>query len=137
MTPPASPGLQNNLKRRHLAMIAIAGVIGAGLFVGSGAVIQQAGPAAILSYACAGAIVVQAFGGNPEANLGSGGDRAVSKHLVQRAPADADVCRAVVDQPGRGHLGDHRPIRCVDRDEVEADRRGCAVQGSSPQRQET
>lgn len=58
MTPPASPGLQSNLKRRHLAMIAIAGVIGAGLFVGSGAVIQQAGPAAILSYACAGAIVV-------------------------------------------------------------------------------
>jgi GABA permease len=55
-TPPS--GLQNNLKRRHLSMIAIAGVIGAGLFVGSGSVIQQAGPSAILAYACAGLVVV-------------------------------------------------------------------------------
>lgn len=51
-------GLQSNLKPRHLTMIAIAGVIGAGLFVGSGAVIQQAGPAAVLSYALAGLVVV-------------------------------------------------------------------------------
>ena len=53
-----SSGLQSNLKRRHLAMLSIAGVIGAGLFVGSGAVIRQAGPAAILSYASAGLVVV-------------------------------------------------------------------------------
>ncbi|MEN2741462.1 amino acid permease [Microbacterium sp. X-17] len=39
-------------------MIAIAGVIGAGLFVGSGAVIEQAGPAAVLAYACAGLVVI-------------------------------------------------------------------------------
>lgn len=57
-TAATTPGLQDNLKRRHLSMIAIAGVIGAGLFVGSGAVIQQAGPAAVLSYACAGLVVV-------------------------------------------------------------------------------
>jgi GABA permease len=54
----ATPGLANNLKRRHLSMIAIAGVIGAGLFVGSGSVIQQAGPGAVLSYAAAGLIVI-------------------------------------------------------------------------------
>ncbi len=47
-----------DLKKRHLSMIAIAGVIGAGLFVGSGSVIQQAGPAAVFSYALAGLVVI-------------------------------------------------------------------------------
>ncbi|MFL0497867.1 amino acid permease [Priestia megaterium] len=50
--------LQKGLKRRHMTMIAIAGVIGAGLFVGSGAVIHTAGPGSILSYALAGVLVV-------------------------------------------------------------------------------
>ena len=40
---PADQQLSKSLKPRHLSMIAIAGVIGAGLFVGSGAAIQQAG----------------------------------------------------------------------------------------------
>jgi GABA permease len=51
-------GLQAGLKRRHVTMIAIGGVIGAGLFVGSGAVINQTGPAAVLSYLAAGILVV-------------------------------------------------------------------------------
>lgn len=42
--------LQRGLKKRHMTMIAIAGVIGAGLFMGSGSVINLAGPGAILSY---------------------------------------------------------------------------------------
>jgi GABA permease len=41
-----------------MTMIAIGGAIGAGLFVGSGAVIQTAGPAAIISYCLAGALVL-------------------------------------------------------------------------------
>ncbi|MET4433290.1 GABA permease [Mycolicibacterium sp. 624] len=41
-----------------MTMIAIGGAIGAGLFVGSGAVIQTAGPAAIVSYCLAGALVL-------------------------------------------------------------------------------
>src|ERR1041385_5619407 len=44
-----SGGLQTGLKRRHVTMIALGGVIGAGLFVGSGAVVNQTGPAAGLS----------------------------------------------------------------------------------------
>lgn len=36
--------LQRGLKKRHMTMIAIAGVIGAGLFMGSGSVINLAGP---------------------------------------------------------------------------------------------
>jgi len=51
-------GLQAGLKRRHVTMIALGGVIGAGLFVGSGAVITQTGPAAVLSYLAAGVLVV-------------------------------------------------------------------------------
>jgi GABA permease len=50
--------LQKGLKQRHLTMIAIGGVIGAGLFVGSGVVISQAGPAAYLSYLITGVLIV-------------------------------------------------------------------------------
>src|SRR3954465_14258232 len=51
-------GLQRSLKRRHMTMISLGGVIGAGLFVGSGAVINQTGPAAVLSYLGAGGRVI-------------------------------------------------------------------------------
>ncbi|EFE69502.1 predicted protein [Streptomyces viridosporus ATCC 14672] len=44
-------GLQAGLKNRHLSMIAIGGVIGAGLFVGSSSGIAAAGPGILLSYA--------------------------------------------------------------------------------------
>jgi GABA permease len=50
--------LQASLQPRHLTMIALGGVIGAGLFVGSGAVISVTGPAAIVSYVLAGALIV-------------------------------------------------------------------------------
>jgi GABA permease len=56
--PPGSPHLRAGLKQRHLTMIAIGGVIGAGLFVGSGVVINETGPAAFLSYALAGVLIV-------------------------------------------------------------------------------
>ncbi|MFG2426567.1 amino acid permease [Streptomyces sp. NPDC048590] len=56
--PDSQDGLQAGLKNRHLSMIAIGGVIGAGLFVGSGAGIAAAGPAILLSYALVGAMVV-------------------------------------------------------------------------------
>jgi GABA permease len=50
--------LQGGLHQRHLTMIALGGVIGAGLFVGSGAVINQTGPAAVLSYILTGILIV-------------------------------------------------------------------------------
>ncbi|MGW0816500.1 amino acid permease [Streptomyces viridiviolaceus] len=53
-----SDGLRAGLKNRHLSMIAIGGVIGAGLFIGSGAGIAAAGPGILLSYALVGAMVV-------------------------------------------------------------------------------
>lgn len=55
---PAAPGLQQGLKQRHLTMIAMGGVIGAGLFVGSAAVILQAGPAAFVSYLVTGVLII-------------------------------------------------------------------------------
>ncbi|MFI9598317.1 amino acid permease [Streptomyces sp. NPDC004069] len=51
-------GLQAGLKNRHLSMIAIGGVIGAGLFVGSSSAIATAGPGILLSYALVGTLVV-------------------------------------------------------------------------------
>ncbi|MCM2428395.1 amino acid permease [Streptomyces sp. RKAG337] len=57
-TPQQSSGLQAGLKNRHLSMIAIGGVIGAGLFVGSGSGIAAAGPGILLSYALVGTMVV-------------------------------------------------------------------------------
>lgn len=50
--------LGGGLQRRHLDLIALGGVIGAGLFVGSGVVITQAGPAAVLSFLAAGIITI-------------------------------------------------------------------------------
>ncbi|EFL26117.1 gamma-aminobutyrate permease [Streptomyces himastatinicus ATCC 53653] len=57
--PATSPdGLKAGLKNRHLSMIAIGGVIGAGLFVGSSAGIAKAGPGILVSYALVGLMVV-------------------------------------------------------------------------------
>ncbi len=56
MTEPAQ--LQKGLKQRHLTMIAIGGVIGAGLFVGSGVVMNETGPAAFLSYLVTGVLII-------------------------------------------------------------------------------
>ncbi len=49
--------LSRTLLPRHITMITLGGVIGAGLFVGSSAAIAAAGPAALVSYAIAGTIV--------------------------------------------------------------------------------
>ncbi|MFG2113404.1 amino acid permease [Streptomyces sp. NPDC048718] len=50
--------LSHGLKQRHLSMIALGGVIGAGLFVGSGQGIAKAGPSIVLAYALSGALVM-------------------------------------------------------------------------------
>ncbi|MER7563379.1 amino acid permease [Streptomyces sp. NPDC097941] len=50
--------LSHGLKQRHLSMIALGGVIGAGLFVGSGAGIAAAGPSIVLAYTLSGLLVM-------------------------------------------------------------------------------
>ena len=55
---PNASELDQGLKPRHITMLSIAGVIGAGLFVGSGHAIAEAGPAVLLAYAAAGTLVV-------------------------------------------------------------------------------
>jgi len=50
--------LSRSLKPRHVAMIAIGGIIGAGLFVGSSTSIATVGPAVVVSYALAGLMVL-------------------------------------------------------------------------------
>lgn len=54
----AAPELRQSLRQRHMTLIAIGGVIGAGLFVGSGVVIHETGPAAIVSFFLAGILSV-------------------------------------------------------------------------------
>lgn len=50
--------LSRSLRPRHVAMITIGGIIGAGLFVGSSVAISAAGPAIIVSYALTGLLVL-------------------------------------------------------------------------------
>ncbi|MEV5172227.1 amino acid permease [Streptomyces flaveolus] len=60
-TPPqqrADASLSHGLKQRHLSMIALGGVIGAGLFVGSGAGIAAAGPSIVIAYTLSGVLVM-------------------------------------------------------------------------------
>ncbi len=50
--------LARSLRSRHVSMIAIGGIIGAGLFVGSSTSIATVGPAVVISYALAGLLVL-------------------------------------------------------------------------------
>jgi GABA permease len=50
--------LRRGLSQRQLNMIALGGVIGAGLFVGSGVIIGETGPGAFITYAICGLLVV-------------------------------------------------------------------------------
>ena len=50
--------LAQGFKPRHVTMLSIAGIIGAGLFVGSGHAIAAAGPAVMLAYLFSGLLVV-------------------------------------------------------------------------------
>ncbi len=52
------PDISRSLKARHVEMIAIGGIIGAGLFVGSSASIHNVGPAVVLSYLLAGVVIL-------------------------------------------------------------------------------
>ncbi|MFD5404058.1 amino acid permease [Streptomyces griseorubiginosus] len=54
----SAASLSHGLKQRHLSMIALGGVIGAGLFVGSGAGIAAAGPSIVLAYTLSGLLVM-------------------------------------------------------------------------------
>lgn len=56
--PEGGHGLRRVLASRHVSMISIGGIIGAGLFVGSSAAIAAAGPAIVVSYVIAGALVL-------------------------------------------------------------------------------
>ena len=64
-----------HLRQRHLTMIALGGVIGAGLFVGTGAGIALAGPAVLISFGLAGflALLVMRMLGEMAAEHPSGG----------------------------------------------------------------
>lgn len=53
-----APRLAHTLKPRHLSMIALGGIIGAGLLVASSSAIEAAGPGVLISYGLAGVVIV-------------------------------------------------------------------------------
>jgi GABA permease len=57
-TDQAMPELSRSLQPRHITMISIGGMIGAGLFVSSSAAIVATGPAIVLSYLITGTLVL-------------------------------------------------------------------------------
>src|SRR5215468_10765356 len=68
-------GLKRELSARQMAMVAVGGSIGTGLLLGSGAALQIAGPALVLSYVIAAAIafaVTMALGELASAHPGAG-----------------------------------------------------------------
>src|SRR5246127_2009560 len=56
--PAESHELSRSLRPRHVAMITIGGIIGAGLFVGSSVAINATGPAVIISYTLTGFLLL-------------------------------------------------------------------------------
>ncbi|GAP02576.1 amino acid transporter [Fructobacillus pseudoficulneus] len=59
-------GFARTLSHRHVAMIALGGTIGTGLFLGAGSSIHKAGPAILLVYIITGLFVfamMRALGG--------------------------------------------------------------------------
>jgi gamma-aminobutyrate permease len=59
VTPSANDhSLSRSLRPRHVSMITIGGIIGAGLFVGSSAAIEAAGPGVIFAYIMTGILVL-------------------------------------------------------------------------------
>lgn len=73
--PAASTGLGHSLKPRQLTMMGLGSAIGAGLFLGSGAGVQAAGPAVLISYLVAGTLIILvmwALGEMAAANPNSG-----------------------------------------------------------------
>jgi len=57
-TKESSPELHTSLTQRQISMMGLGGAIGAGLFVGSGQAISIAGPAVLVSYLIAGAVII-------------------------------------------------------------------------------
>jgi L-asparagine transporter-like permease len=55
---PGAPKLAKSLQARHVAMISIGGIVGAGLFVNSANAIAAIGPAVIVSYILTGLLVL-------------------------------------------------------------------------------
>jgi GABA permease len=98
--------LGKGLRQRHLAMIAIGGVIGAGLFVGSGAVIAEVGPGAFLTYALTGVLIIMVMrmlGEMAAANPATGS-------LQTRTPVDRRVGRLLGGLALLVLLGDRRGL---------------------------
>ncbi len=81
----ATPTLKKALNQRQLTMIAIGGVIGAGLFVGSGVVIKDTGPGSFLTYALAGVLIIMVMRMLAEMAVANPSTGSFADYCAQRA----------------------------------------------------
>ena len=82
------------LKPRQLVMMGLGSAIGAGLFLGSGVGIQAAGPAVLVSYLIAGALVIvvmHALGEMAAAKPASGAFSVYAEDAMGRSRSSRDL----------------------------------------------
>ena len=80
-----APTLKRTLRSRHVALISIGGIIGAGLFVGSSANISTVGPAVLVSYALAGGLMFLVMRMLAEMAAANPNARSFADHATRRA----------------------------------------------------
>ena len=87
--------LGHSMKPRQLTMMGLGSAIGAGLFLGSGAGIQAAGPAVLISYLVAGTLIILvmwALGEMAAANPNSGAFSVYAEKAMGRTSGATESC---------------------------------------------
>ena len=115
-------GLERSLRQRHMTMISLGGVIGAGLFVGSGAVMNKTGPAAVSPTSLAGVLVVLVMRMLGEMAVANPTVGSFVEYCAHRARAARRVHRRLAVLVLLGHRPGHRGGRGRD-DPAALDRR--------------
>jgi L-asparagine transporter-like permease len=80
VAPPVAPALSRTLRARHVALISIGGIIGAGLFVNSSSNIADVGPAVLVSFVVAGALMFLVMRMLAEMSAADGQARSFADH---------------------------------------------------------
>ena len=114
-----SSGVKRGLKNRHLSMMALAGIIGPGLLVGSGGALSNGGPASLLiGFGVIGIIafsIMQSLGEMTTLYPGGGSFISLAERMVDKAFAVAVGWNYFVGFPGdrcENGLGDGADVQC-------------------------
>jgi GABA permease len=111
--------LQHGLTSRQVSMISIAGIIGAGLFIGSSNAIATAGPAILISYAMTGLLVLLVMRMLGEMAIANPNSGSFSTYAPRPSALGRLYHRLAVlvvlgaDHSGRGHCRRRHPARLL------------------------